>query len=128
MYNGAFSFNKRNFGLNGEGRGSLTEVFCTVSYTLCTWVLKILRHTFIYLMSGWSYWNTSLKGLVKSGSCSLVLKTSSIQKISFFYLQSIFLYVACLHDLICDILKSSFCLHSLVNFGLFTIYYGLVFI
>ena len=60
MYNGAFSFNKRNFEMNNEGGGFQT-VFYTVRYALCTWVclLKILRHTFVYLLSGWPYWNTS---------------------------------------------------------------------
>lgn len=41
MYNGAFSFNKRNFVLNGQGQVSLTEVFCRVSYALCTWVFLL---------------------------------------------------------------------------------------
>ena len=67
------------------------------SYTLCTWVslLKILKHTF-YLLPEWPYWKTSqwkiwnlaifIKALIKSGSCSLVLKISFIPKISFFTL------------------------------------------
>ena len=38
MYNGAFSLDKRKFGFNSEGRGSLAIVFCTVNYTSCTWV------------------------------------------------------------------------------------------
>ena len=48
--------------MNGEGQaGSLTEVFCTVSYTSFTFVrlLKIFSHTFVYLLSGWPYWNAS---------------------------------------------------------------------
>ena len=48
--------------MNGEGQaGSLTEVFCLVSYTSFTLVrsLKILSHTFVYLLSGWRYWNAS---------------------------------------------------------------------
>ena len=32
----AFHLNKGNFGLTGEGRGTLIEVFCTVCYTLRT--------------------------------------------------------------------------------------------
>ena len=38
----------------------LTEVFFTVSYTLCSFVclLKVLTHTF-YLLSEWPYWKTS---------------------------------------------------------------------
>ena len=33
---GAFHLNKGNFELTGEGRGTLIEVFCTVSYRLRT--------------------------------------------------------------------------------------------
>ena len=32
------SLNKGNFGLNGEKRGSLPEVFCTTNYKPCTWI------------------------------------------------------------------------------------------
>ena len=47
-------------------------------------------------------WNLSIfiKVFVKSGSYSLVLEISFSQEISIFYLQSIFLYAACLRVLI----------------------------
>ena len=47
MSYGAFSLNKGNSELNGEGPGSLIEVFCTINYTSWSWVcsFKILRHT-----------------------------------------------------------------------------------
>ena len=70
---------KRNFGFNDEGRGSLIEVLCTVNYTLCTLVcpFKIIRHT--------------LTLIILSRSCSLVLKISFVQKISFFACSKYFL-------------------------------------
>ena len=88
--------------MNGQGRGSLTEVFCTVNYTSCTRVcsLKILRHTFVYLVSGWPYWNTS-QWKIDEIYPSL-LKLLYLPKKSFFShcLQSIYFYTVCLHDLI----------------------------
>ena len=56
---------ERKSELNGTGWVSLTEMFSRCSYKLCTWVcswvclLRILMHTFFYLLSGWPYSNAS---------------------------------------------------------------------
>ena len=69
--------------LNNDGRRPLAEVFCTIKQTSCTSVysLKSLRHPLVYLLSAGSKWNTSQwsKLIIKSHSCSLVLKTSFVQ-------------------------------------------------
>ena len=66
--------------MNGVGRRSLIEVFCTVNYTSCTWYAPLKSSDILQSLS----WNP----------CSLVMKISLVQKITFFGLcWKIFFYV-----------------------------------
>ena len=92
MQHGAFSFDKRNFELNGERRRSLVEVMYSKLYIVLLHVFSNNSQTWLHLLVVWmakleylpgeNTWNLSIfiKAFIKS--CS-DLKISSVYKKSF---------------------------------------------